>query len=50
MAGNHAQASTESVHDFEAHQSTFRGFILLLEVGAGLSVLTLLLLYFFLAR
>jgi len=50
MAGDHAHASHESVHDLAAHERTFHGFIRLLEFGGAAGAVTVLLLYFFLAR
>jgi Bacterial aa3 type cytochrome c oxidase subunit IV len=50
MASHDTQASGDSFHDMAAHQQTFRGFILLLEITAGISAVTLILLFFFLAR
>lgn len=49
MASHDTQAG-HSFHDMAAHERTFRGFVLLLEIIAGISILTLLLLFFFLAR
>lgn len=50
MAGNHPRAPVDSIHDMAAHEKTYRGFLRLLEIGAALSVVTLALLYYFLAR
>jgi Bacterial aa3 type cytochrome c oxidase subunit IV len=50
MASHDTQASGSSFHDMAAHEQTFRGFILLLEIAAGVSALTLILLFFFFAR
>lgn len=49
MAVNDA-GDRRSLHDMEAHERTFRGFILLLEVTGGLSALTLLLMFLFLTH
>lgn len=50
MAGNHTRAPVEPIHDLDAHNRTYRGFLLLLKLATALSIVTLLALYFFLAR
>ena len=50
MADHYTQAPVDSIQDVAAHEKTYRGFLRLLEIGAALSVVTLLLLYYFLAR
>lgn len=46
MADHHHETSS----DIAEHLATYNGFLTLLKVGTAASVVTLLLLYFFLAR
>jgi hypothetical protein len=46
MANHHNGASS----DLAEHEATYRGFLTLLKVGTAASVVSLLLMYFFLAR
>lgn len=46
MADHHKHASA----DLAEHEATYHGFLTLLKVSAGASIVTLLLLYFLLVR
>ncbi len=47
MAGNYEQASQQ---DMAEHLKTYRGFIRLIEISGAATAITLLLMFFFLAR
>lgn len=50
MAGHKAPTSGSANADFAAHEKTYRGFLLLMQIAAALTAITLFALYFFLAR
>jgi hypothetical protein len=50
MAGHNAPASGSTDAEFAAHMRTYRGFLLFMQVCLALTIVTLLALYFFLAR
>jgi hypothetical protein len=50
MAGDHAPASAGANADMAEHEKTYAGFLLVVKIAATVTIVTLLALYFTLAR